>query len=482
MNMIHMILCGGVGTRLWPLSRESKPKQFMNFLDSKSLFQKTALGNKSVCDECVIVCNNEHYHMASSQMSEASIKPIRYILEPIPKNTAAAVCLGLQEIDLETIVLVTPADHYIDYSEAYFSAICQAQDYAEQGFISIFGIKPSRPETGFGYIEVTDQSFVRHFHEKPNLKTAEDYLKQGNFYWNSGMVCAKAGILLKAMQNYAPDILSTAQEAYKEADIITDSISPIYRIFEKHMQNIPTISLDHALLEKIESLRCVLTSFSWSDIGSFDSIFTHFPKDHSGNGVDTKNYIPINSKNNLIMGNHRTISTIDMEDLVVIDTPDALLISRLGSTQKVRDVVHELKASNSQLYKSHVENQRPWGYFTVLETQETYKVKRIVVFPGKRLSLQKHLYRSEHWIIIEGTALVTLGEATRTLVTNQSIFIPQEEIHRVENLGSSDLVFIEVQYGCYTGEDDIIRLQDDFFRVANETTIETNSLMESLNV
>lgn len=463
--MIHLILCGGSGTRLWPLSRECKPKQFISLLDAKSLLQKTALGNESLCDGCVIVCNNEHYHMASKQLLECSIKPIRYILESIPRNTAAAVCLGLQEINPETTVLITPADHHTEYSEAYIKAVNQAQEYAKQGYISIFGITPLRPETGFGYIETRDESWVLSFHEKPNLNTALDYLNRGHFYWNSGMVCAKAGVLLKALKEHASEILKTSQEAYKKAEITTVANSPIYRIPHDSMIKIPSLSLDYALLEKMSPLRCVLGTFEWSDIGSFDSLFNHIPKDSDGNAIDTKRFLSIDSKNNLIMGSHRMISTIDVEDLVVVDTPDALLISRVGSTQKVREVVHQLKELASQLHITHAEEQRPWGSFTVLESSETIKVKRIVVSPGKRLSLQKHRFRSEHWVIVAGTALVTLGEKIYKYEPNQSLFIPQGELHRVENPGSIDLVIIEVQYGSYTGEDDIIRIEDDFARV-----------------
>lgn len=352
--MIHMILCGGSGTRLWPLSRECHPKQFISFLGARSLLQKTALGNESLCEGCVVVCSSEHYPIISRQFLECSFKPTHCILESIPKNTAAAACLGLQMVTPETIVLITPADHHIEYSEAYFAAVRQAQEYARQGSISIFGITPSRPETGFGYIETTDEGWVHRFHEKPDLKTAQQYLSQGCFYWNSGMVCAKADILLKAMQEYAPDILAASQTAYKKAETTADSTTSICRIPHEAMIEIPALSLDYALLEKMAqtanstkkraALRCVLGSFVWSDIGSFDSLFTHLPKDLAGNAVDANSFISIDSKNNLIMGGHRTISTIDVEDLVVVDTPDALLICRAGSTQKVRELVQQLKA------------------------------------------------------------------------------------------------------------------------------------------
>lgn len=468
---VHVILCGGSGIRLWPISRECLPKQYINFLDDqKTLLQKTALGNRNLCSECVVVCNNEHHDVTKKQLESCSLYPKKYILEPIPKNTAAAVCFAMLSLDPEKIVLITPSDHLIDYSEEYAAAIHQAQQYAEEDHITIFGIPPQAPETGYGYIEVSSKNIVGRFHEKPSAQVACQYLMQGNFFWNSGMICAKAGVILKAMQQHAPQVLSEVKNAYKKVSI-TGNSTLTYKIPIEEMEKITSISIDHALLEKMDHLKFVSGKFQWSDVGCFDSLFTQLPKDGAGNAVAAKHFVAVDSKSNLIIGGHRMISTIDVDNLVIVDTPDALLISKLGSTQKVREVVQKLKNTDTTVHKTHPEENRPWGSFTVLESNSNYKVKRIVVTPGKRLSLQKHQFRSEHWVVVSGTALVTIGTEQRTLYPNQSVFIPLGELHRVQNPGETDLVLIEVQYGNYTGEDDIIRIEDDFNRVPEKAFV-----------
>jgi mannose-1-phosphate guanylyltransferase len=378
------------------------------------------------------------------------------------------VCLAMLSLDPEEIALITPSDHYIDYSEKYQSAVLKAYESAQQGEIVIFGISPQSAETGYGYIEAAQEGAVRRFHEKPSLEIANEYLKQGNFYWNSGMICAKAGVLLKAMEKHAPEILRACRNAYKNA-ASAEKDPAVCRIAYNDMMQIPSDSIDYALLEKMHALKIVAAGFSWSDVGSFDALYMQLTKDGEGNALAAKHFVSIDSRNNLIIGNQRMISTIDVENLAIVDTPDALLISRLGSTQKVRAVVNELKTLNTTLHQIHIEEERPWGCFTVLEASETYKVKRIVVSPGKRLSLQKHQYRSEHWVVVTGEALVTVGNEQKRLQPNQSVYIPLGEIHRIENPGEADLVIIEVQCGTYTGEDDIIRLQDDFARIPEQT-------------
>jgi len=462
--VISVILCGGSGSRLWPLSRERLPKQFITFSDQHTLLQKTAIGNRKYSDDFILVCNAEHYWLAQSQLQEIHLQPKKYILEAIPKNTAAAVCLAILSVDPEEVVLITPSDHYIDYSDDYQRAVSQAHTYACANEIAIFGIAPKSPETGYGYIEVDSHHHFKRFHEKPNIHVAKEYLRQGNFYWNSGMICAKAGVLLNAMQIHAPEILEMTAHAYQRASM-SDASSSICKISMADMEKIPSISIDYALLEKMSNLRVVAGNFSWSDVGSFDALFTQLSKDDEGNALAARHFVSIDAKNNLIIGNKRLISAIDVENLAIVDTPDALLISKLGSTQKVRAVVDELKSLKTTLHQTHLEESRPWGSFTVLESHETFKVKRIVVTPGKRLSLQKHQFRSEHWVVVQGKALVTVGNEEKLLHPNHSIFIPLGEIHRIENPGDEDLILIEVQYGSYTGEDDIIRLQDDFARI-----------------
>jgi mannose-1-phosphate guanylyltransferase len=283
------------------------------------------------------------------------------------------------------------------------------------------------------------------------------------------MICAKCEVLLKLMLHHAPEILQKAEQAYRNSSVQIGHPS-IIKIPYEEMMKIPVTSVDYALLEKTSNLKCVPGAFRWTDMGSFDSLFTYFPKDEGNNVVNAKQFLSINAKNNLVMGDHRHISMVDVEDLAVVDTPDALLISKLGTTQNVREVVHKLKDTHKALLEMHVEKICPWGSFTVLESADMCKVKRLVVHPGKRLSLQKHLHRSEHWVVVAGTALVTVGKEKYLLHPNQSIFIPQQEQHRIENPGEEDVVIIEVQYGEYTGEDDIIRIEDDFGRVPKQTT------------
>lgn len=458
--MINVILCGGSGTRLWPLSREKKPKQFINFSDGKSLLQRTVLGNQQFCSQFMIVCNAEHSYSVQNQLEEVQLEPCSYIFEPIPKNTAAAVCFAMLSIAPEEVALITPADHYINYSEEYIKAVAEAKKYATHDFLAIFGIYPKSPDTGFGYIEVENDKNVKKFHEKPSLKTAKSYLTKGNFYWNSGMICVKAGVFLKQLQQHAPHIYESSRNAFQKAAVTKNQ----FKILSDEMEKIPSESIDHALLEKADALKCVPGKFEWNDIGSFDSLFSHLPKDGDGNAVDAKNAHFLDSANNLVLGNKRMISLIDIKDLVIVDTPDALLISKIGSTQKVKEVVTQLKRGNTTLHRDHIEDFRPWGSFTVLESVDKYKVKKLVVSPGKRLSLQKHQHRSEHWVVVAGKAIVTIGNEERVLHSNDSIFIPKGEIHRIYNPGDTELVIIEVQYGDYTGEDDIIRIQDDFSR------------------
>lgn len=332
--------------RLWPLSRESLPKQFIRFLDHQSLLQKTALGNRNYCSELVLVCSYEHAELAKKQLEECVVVPNRFILEPIPKNTSAAICFAILSLDPEEIVLIAPSDHLIDFNSEYAKAIEQAKQFALRDQIAIFGISPTSPETGYGYIEGLPDNTVKHFHEKPTFEVAQQYLREGNFYWNSGMICAKAGVLLKAIAEHASYVLQPAEHAFQSSATI-DGIPEMYRIPKEEMAKIPAISIDYALLEKMNQLKFVVGNFSWSDIGSFDSLFMQLPKDQKGNAISAKNFVSVDSKNNLVIGGERMISAIDLEDLVIVDTPDALLISKLGSTQKVRAIVQQLRDTSS---------------------------------------------------------------------------------------------------------------------------------------
>ena len=455
--MTNIILCGGNGTRLWPISRTLMPKQFVKLFDNKSLFQLTVERNSLVCDSQFIVSNAQQYFLASDQLEEINKTNNKYLLEPIGRNTAPAIALSCFALNPDEIVLVTPSDHLIKDEVEYKKVLDIAQKLALEDHLVTFGIIPTYAETGFGYIEA-DGVDAKAFHEKPDFDTATKYLKAGNYYWNSGMFCFKAGVFLEELKKYSPEVYETSQRAFNNA-----KKEAITRVKHDDMLAIPEDSIDYAVMEKSLKVKVVPSNIDWSDVGSFDALHEELPKDVNNNTVD-KNHISIDSKNNLIYGSQRKIATVDIEDLIIVDTGDALLISKKGSSQKVKKVVAKLIASNSELQNIHLTGHRPWGTYTVLEDQAGYKIKRIEVKPGKRLSLQKHFHRNEHWIVVSGTATVTVGEETKLLRPNESTYIKMGEVHRLENKGKIPVVLIEAQVGEYTGEDDIVRIDDDFKR------------------
>lgn len=457
--MTNIILCGGSGTRLWPISRTLMPKQFVKLFSHKSLFQLTVERNSKLCKSSFIVSNSEQYFLALDQLEELNIENNKYLLEPIGRNTAPAIALACMQLDYDEIVLVTPSDHLIKDEKEYEKVLNKAKEFASENKLVTFGITPTFAETGFGYIETVNEFDVKAFHEKPNFETATSYLKAGNYYWNSGMFCFKAGVFLDELKNYSPEIYEASKIAFENANNTNDLI----RIKLEDMINIPEDSIDYAVMEKSNIVKVIPSNISWSDVGSFDSLYEELPKDENSNTIND-NHISIDSKNNLVYGVERKIATIDIEDLIIIDSGDALLISKKGSSQKVKKVVEKLKESNSQLHNIHLTGYRPWGSYTVLEESTGYKIKRIEVNPGKRLSLQKHFHRSEHWIVVSGTATVTVGDEKRLVRPNESTYIKAGELHRLENEGKIPVVLIEAQVGEYTGEDDIVRVEDDFSR------------------
>jgi len=455
--MVNIILCGGSGTRLWPLSRTLYPKQFIKLFDNKSLFQLTLERNSILCDSNFIVSNSEQYFLALEQEEEVSgeVGSSAYMLEPVGRNTAPAIALACMALNPEEIVLVTPSDHLIKDEEAYKKVILKATKEVENNNLVTFGITPSYPETGFGYIEA-DGLDVKSFKEKPDLETAKSYLEKGNYYWNSGMFMFKAGVFLEELRKYSPEIYKTSEIAFDKKLNITDSQ---FKIKTEDMLNIPEDSIDYAVMESSDRVKVIPSDIMWSDLGDFNALSTEIEK----MTPDDCTPIAIDSSNNLIISN-KQVATIDIEDLVIIDTPDALLISKKESTQKVKNVVAKLKEKNSDLTKIHTLAHRPWGTYEVLLSTKNYKIKRIIVNEGKRLSLQKHFHRNEHWIVVSGTATVTVGDEKKLIRPNESTYIKMGEIHRLENEGKIPVVLIEAQVGEYTGEDDIIRLEDDFQR------------------
>jgi len=454
--MTNIILCGGSGTRLWPISRTLMPKQFVKLFNDQSLFQLTVERNTKICDEQFIVSNTEQYFLALDQLEELNRTSNKYLLEPIGRNTAPAIALACMALDKETLVLVTPSDHLIKDETEYVKVLQAAKELAQLDNLVTFGITPTFPETGFGYIEANNQD-VRAFHEKPNKKKAQEYVNKGNYYWNSGMFMFKAGVFLEELKKYSPEIYETSQTAFLNA-----TTGNLIRIKHEDMLNISEDSIDYAVMEKSTKVKVVASDIEWSDLGSFDALFEELPKDKNGNTQNDK-HISVDSKNNLIYGQNKCIATIDVEDLIIVDTGDALLVSRKGSSQKVKQVVVELKKT-TQLHNIHLTGHRPWGSYTVLEDTPGYKIKRIEVKPGKRLSLQKHYHRNEHWIVVSGTATVTVGETTKLIRPNESTYIKMGEVHRLANDGKIPVILIEAQVGEYTGEDDIVRIEDDYKR------------------
>ena len=440
--MTNVILCGGMGTRLWPLSRELMPKQFVKLFEEKSLFQLTVERNLSICDKQLIVSNTEQYFLALDQLDEIKLHHAKYILEPIGRNTAPAIALACMALDPEEVVLVTPSDHLIKDIQAYEDVLEEAKRYALDNYLVTFGITPTFAETGFGYIEA-EGNIAKTFHEKPDVQLAETYVNAGNYYWNSGMFCFKAGIFLEELQKYSPDIFAKSFDAFKTA-----KKDVLIRIAHQEMSDIPEDSIDYAVMEKSAKVRVVPADIGWSDVGSFDALAQELTND---------------TYNNLVISD-KHVELLGISDSIIVDTSDALLVVKKGESQKVKEIVQRLKKKSRELTKLHHLVHRPWGTYEVLYAHQNYKIKRIVVSPGKRLSLQKHLHRNEHWIVVRGEATVQVGDTISIVKENESTYIKQNEIHRLSNNTNDDIVLIEAQVGSYTGEDDIIRLEDDYRR------------------
>jgi mannose-1-phosphate guanylyltransferase len=450
--MTNIILCGGNGTRLWPLSRALMPKQFIKVFNNKSLFQLTVERNSVLCKNNLIISNIDQYFLALDQQEELDLNiKSKYILEPVARNTAPAIALACMALDYDEVVFVTPSDHLIKDEEKYIINIKSARDLASTGNLVTFGIKPTYPETGFGYIEA-DHFDVISFKEKPDIKTANDYISKGNYYWNSGMFMFKAGVFLEEIKKHSLDIYEKSLIAFENKKEINNNQ---FRIKQEDMVNIPEDSIDYAVMEKTNKAKVVLSDIDWSDLGGFDSL--------SNEIKSNEDVININAKNNFVISN-RQVAIVDNDDLIVIDTPDALLVSKKGSSNKVRDIVAKLKHTNPYILQEHTLTYRPWGTYEILLSCTNYKIKRIMVKPQAQLSLQKHLHRNEHWVVVTGTATIQVGDKKSLLRVNESTYIKMGEIHRLSNEGKIPIELIEVQVGEYLGEDDIIRIDDVYNR------------------
>lgn len=446
--MVNVILCGGSGTRLWPLSRTLMPKQFVKIFNDESLFSLTLKRNFEF-EKSIIVCNEEHYFLALDECSNKEI--YKFILEPFGKNTAAAITFAALNCDDDEILLVTPSDHMIQDEVEYKKSLSKAKEHAQKGFLVTFGIKPNEPNTGYGYIKSNKNGDVERFVEKPNFENAVKFIKEGGYYFNSGMFCFKAGVFLEEMRNFAPDIVNSVENAIKNSQ----NDANILKINPAEMDEIEDISIDYALMQRSMKIKMVALDVGWSDVGSFDELGKKLE--------NSKELFEIGSENNFVITNKPT-ALIDAKDLIVINTKDALMVAKKGSSQKVKEVYGHFKKHMPEICDAHTKVFRPWGSYEVLEDSAGYKIKKIIVKPGKRLSLQKHFKRNEHWIVVSGRAFVTIDSKNFYLEQNESTYITKGQIHRLENQEKSDLVIIEVQTGEYLGEDDIVRLNDDYNR------------------
>ena len=468
-----VILAGGSGTRLWPLSRQQLPKQFLNLDGDESLLEATIsrLSPLIEKDDVWVISNEAH----ASGEAYAILQDLHTVLEPCGRNTAPAIALAaallMETSGTDPLMLVLPADHLIRDVPAFHNALNIAVDAAKQGSLVTFGIKPEHAETGFGYIQADNKALsagvhaVKRFVEKPDAKTAQSYLDSGDYYWNSGMFVWRASVLLAEVQKHLPEVskvLTSMQTAWGVGD--GGQGEPWREVVRHQFDAMPDVSIDYGVMEKSECVALVPCDIAWSDVGSWDAVYDISQKDVAGNALEG-DVIQVGCSNSLLRSQTRLIAAAGLKDVIAVETPDAILLLKRGESQYVRDLVGKIKERGSREHIEHMTVQRPWGKYTVLEEKATdYKLKRIEVAPGARLSLQAHQHRSEHWIVVSGTATVTRGEEVFTVSKNESTYIPIGEKHRLENRGKIPLQMIEVQVGDYLGEDDIERFDDAYGR------------------
>ena len=469
--MLHpVVLSGGSGTRLWPLSRKNQPKQFLALVGERSLYQETVLRAAALPDAQapITVCSDDHRFMVGEQLQAISVDSGGILLEPAPRNTAPAIALAALHAvarDADATLLVMPADHLIEDEAAFRDAVAKAKVLAHEGWLVAFGIEPDYPETGYGYIRrgaaLGEAGYrIDRFVEKPDLATAEGYLAEGGYAWNSGMFLFSAARYLEELGRHAPGILAAAREAYARASSDLD----FTRVDEAAFKASPSDSIDYAVMEKTDRAAVVPVSCGWSDIGSWSSLWSVAERDADGNRHEG-DVISVDTKDSLVRASERRlVATIGVEDLVNIDTPDATLVARKDRVQDVKAVVDALNAAGRTEHLSHRKVYRPWGSYDSIGVGPRFQVKRIVVKPGAALSLQKHAHRAEHWIVVSGVAEVTCDDRVFDVHENQSTYIPLGAVHRLRNRGTEPVELIEVQSGSYLGEDDIVRLEDVYGR------------------
>ncbi|VWM19944.1 mannose-1-phosphate guanylyltransferase [Burkholderia lata] len=470
-SLLPIILCGGAGSRLWPVSRESHPKPFIRLADGESLLQKAFLRAARLADvdEVLTVTNRDLFFKTEDEYREVNATGLAtsFILEPFGRNTAAAIAAATVYVAAthgeQAVMLVLAADHLINDQSAFADAVEKASLLARGGRVVTFGIQPDSPETAYGYIEADGTDIVR-FVEKPDHAHAQQYVESGRFLWNSGMFCFTAGTMLRELAEHCPHILEAVKACI---DVSPSSVSTgggaQIRLEPNSFGAVPDVSVDYAVMEKCQHGSVVPCSIGWSDVGSWTALGDLATPDEHGNRVDGEALL-VDVKNSYLQSSERLIGAVGVENLIVIDTPDALLIATRSRAQDVKQIYAELKSIGHEAYKVHRTVHRPWGTYTVLEEGPRFKIKRIVVKPGASLSLQMHHHRSEHWIVVSGMAKVVNGEKELFVSTNESTYIPAGHKHRLENPGVVDLVMIEVQSGEYLGEDDIVRFEDNYGR------------------
>ena len=477
-NFIPVILSGGSGSRLWPLSRALRPKQFLGLTDERTLFQLTLerLKGLALPLEPIVVANDDHRFLVAEQCKESGVSPLSLILEPVARNTAPAIAVAAmaardQQVEgHDPVLLVLPSDHIFQNRAAFEQAIAAGLSAAESGAMVTFGIVPTSAETGYGYVKAAGPSeatstekaaaySVEAFVEKPNQETAERYLKEGGYFWNSGMFMFRASTYLEELARCSPLILKACEESLKTAKNDLDFV----RLDKTAFSQSPSDSIDYAVMEKTKKAVLVPMDAGWSDVGAWSSVWEVQPQDLSGNA--SRGDVMLESSTNCyVHADYRLVSLLGVTNIVVIETSDAVLVAHKDSAQDVKKLVDRLKADQRPEVNSHREVFRPWGSYDSVDQGERYQVKRIRVKPGAKLSLQMHHHRAEHWIVVRGTAKVVLGETERLLSENQSIYIPVGERHSLENPGLVELELIEVQSGSYLGEDDIVRFEDRYGR------------------
>ena len=465
--IIPIILAGGSGTRLWPLSRKIHPKQFISLLNETSLFQDTLTRLPKEALDPIVICNEDHRFLVAEQAREINVTLNSIILEPIGRNTAPAIALAAIKVlnDFENpILIVLAADHKIENKSAFHDAIKIAHKLAENNKLVTFGIIPKSAETGYGYIEIEKKDKAEYFDiksfvEKPNKKNAINFLNSGNYLWNSGMFMFNASIYLSELNKFEPEILTSCKKSlsneFKDLEFI--------RIDKKEFCKSPNQSIDYAVMEKTNKAKVVPLDAGWSDVGSWDALMDSKIKDSLGNVVEGDVTLD-QVKNSYLYSTNRLVAASNIADLIVIDTQDALLVTTRDNSLSIKNIVKKLKKNKRTEIENHRKVYKPWGYYDSIDTGYNFQVKRILVNPGAKLSLQKHLHRAEHWVVVSGVAKITCGKKIYNLEKNQSTYIPKGEIHRLENIENYPLEIIEVQTGNYLGEDDIIRLKDDFQR------------------